>query len=1262
MMKQVFSLVVITSITFCVYAQDAPNLSNASLLSPTTQAAAKLSSVPVNLFTGVPGISVPVYNYNNHGLNLSISLGYNAGGIQVPESPTTVGLGWYLNSGGVITRTVRGMPDDLVQKGYINAAAIPSDFRSNGDKYYYDSLDAQQDVFQFNFNGRGGKFFIGKNRQIALIPQSKLKIQYTIQYNRIASFKITTEDGIKYIFEEKETTLVKPNIPNTTLFKCGYADSSYTSAWYLSQIISAFNTDTIKINYTSIPNVKTGFTYPQVAFYRNSDGVETSNYAPSGTNTSTIKKISSINFPENKKIDFIYSYVYMYDDNDFALSKIKVSDSIFRFGYLLDYWNKTIAADGSGLISGIRLKSVTPYTSKEVGNGYQFFYYPYNEFDYAPYTHSGDDRYAIRMNARDHWGYYNGKNNGYNLLPSINGGQGANRNADANYANANALSTMYLPGGGYIVYEYELNDRLPYTKSSPQITISSGYNTTNSVSFTDVLSSQRQINFSLSSSVSRSGSPPLTGTCTFNCSIVNATNTSIVYATCSFSLYDLFYNDSRTWAFNVPDGGYKLLTTLTGGGPVTGSFPIIVSWENKLTDNSVNATTVGGLRIKRITRKNATDDLTNAVVTEYKYVREDGKSSGFLGDIPKYDYAYRETVIGGSTTDYTAVSSEPLNTLNYTQGSPVGYSRVEVIKGTATHNIGKEVYEFTNLQDVESNFSTLVFPYAPQDISEWGLGLPEKVSVYDSTGRLVKRTTNEYSFSISGFTNSNFKSIKLGCSSTTINGSQKTRNYLAQEYYPSTGRAVVDRIVDSIFHDNGSVQVSDQNFEYDPVYYNVSKITTSYDRNRGLDLETRIYYPYNYTISSAIGSLRDSGIISPVISTEKWITGDANPRIIDATITNYQQLTSGNIVPSGVYKLQTNTPLAQTTIGTFNPASLVRNGTYFIQQVSFPVYDNEGNLVQTSNTVTGIISSVILDYNKQYVVAKVENAAYNDIAYTSFESDGIGTWSIAGTIMDKNNALTGKWSYNLTNGNVTKSGLSTAKTYIITLWAKTGATANINGTSGTLLATQNGWNFYSKTISGITTATISGTGLIDELRLHPKDANMVTTTYEPLIGATSVCNANNTIVYNEYDNLNRLKLVRDKDKNIIKRYDYSDNATLISVLPNWGNGGKQCEDGVTGKYDSVYTDNNYYSDTYQKVSTIFKGYDYCSCVAPGSHPQYKMVNGNCELGLRYNTATTWDKIQNLWKCTYHYEWSDGSRSVDYTEYKTSSCPIGPDNS
>jgi YD repeat-containing protein len=64
---------------------------------------------------------------------------------------------------------------------------------------------------------------------------------------------------------------------------------------------------------------------------------------------------------------------------------------------------------------------------------------------------------------------------------------------------------------------------------------------------------------------------------------------------------------------------------------------------------------------------------------------------------------------------------------------------------------------------------------------------------------------------------------------------------------------------------------------------------------------------------------------------------------------------------------------------------------------------------------------------------------------------------------------------------------------------------------------------------------------------------MTTLTYEPMIGATSQCDPNNRIIYYEYDAFGRLALIRDQDRNVVKKicYNYNGQAgDCISPVPN----------------------------------------------------------------------------------------------------------------
>lgn len=80
--------------------------------SPNVASFMKYGNYPVNYFTGLPNIEIPIYTIKEGAFELPLKLRYHAGGHKVDEIASWVGLGWDLNTGGVISREVRGLPDD----------------------------------------------------------------------------------------------------------------------------------------------------------------------------------------------------------------------------------------------------------------------------------------------------------------------------------------------------------------------------------------------------------------------------------------------------------------------------------------------------------------------------------------------------------------------------------------------------------------------------------------------------------------------------------------------------------------------------------------------------------------------------------------------------------------------------------------------------------------------------------------------------------------------------------------------------------------------------------------------------------------------------------------------------------------------------------------------------------------------------------------------------------------------------------------------
>jgi len=210
-------------------------------------------------------------------------------------------------------------------------------------------------------------------------------------------------------------------------------------------------------------------------------------------------------------------------------------------------------------------------------------------------------------------------------------------------------------------------------------------------------------------------------------------------------------------------------------------------------------------------------------------------------------------------------------------------------------------------------------------------------------------------------------------------------------------------------------------------------------------------------------------------------------------------------------------------------------------RIRFNRFDKYGNIIQQQK-VNDAYQSYIWDYQSIYPIAKCTNADSINIAYTSFESDGTGSWTI-GSSVDPTMGVTGSSSYTL-NSDISRANLTSSTTYIVSYWTTNTSPLTIAGTVGgaikgnTVALNNNNWTYYEHKVTGQTAITLTGSGYIDELRLYPAGAQMTTYTYRPLVGMTSQCDMSNLITYYEYDGLNRLKVVRDQHNNVIKTYEY----------------------------------------------------------------------------------------------------------------------------
>jgi YD repeat-containing protein len=277
--------------------------------------------------------------------------------------------------------------------------------------------------------------------------------------------------------------------------------------------------------------------------------------------------------------------------------------------------------------------------------------------------------------------------------------------------------------------------------------------------------------------------------------------------------------------------------------------------------------------------------------------------------------------------------------------------------------------------------------------------------------------------------------------------------------------------------------------------------------------------PLTTSATAALDTMISRNMVGQPVEMERYV----NSVIAYKALTNYSVQPTGLVLPNNI---------------------MVQNAANPIEtRVNFLEYDNYGNLLEQAKS-SDVNHNYIYDYISSYPIAEVVNGDSTSIAYTSFEANGTGGWTLGTGSTDTTKGLTGSKSF-IPSAAITRSGLNSANTYVISYWTTATSPFTVAGTiSGypikgkSIIINSHLWTYYEYKVTGIATVSLSGSSNIDELRLYPATAQMTTYTYSPLIGQSSKCDVDNRVTYYEYDGLNRLKDIKDQDGNVIKTYQY----------------------------------------------------------------------------------------------------------------------------
>ncbi|MBN2779238.1 MAG: hypothetical protein JXR36_16525 [Bacteroidales bacterium] len=930
--------------------------------SPEAQSMTKYGNTSVNLYNGIPDVSIPIWNYKGKKIYLPIQLQYNGGGIKVNEIASSVGLGWSLSAGGLVSREVRGLPDDMATYGYLYAGSLttPSNSTSAGKligyNYMMNKVDSQQDVFNVRFNGHAFSFVITKSGAFLLDPVSNVEIEKvtgTMEVDargNITGWRIKDENGVLYKFEEREFSKYMNNSESNSYFQNKY----FVTSWYLTEITSPDNNETISLSYeTYYPNYYTSTSET----YTGGENIEIIS-----TTSIISKKIKTISCP-NQNVTFTYDpNGYRADlTGEKALTSISVSDGTYSKNFNLSY----VYMNGSGgftaysaVSSGSSNNLYYRLTLKEVEEGGSNPYI----FDYISGLPSRDSK------SQDHWGFYNGQNNS-TLLPLtyyyaaavgyLSVGS-ANRKVNPTYTSKGTLNKLTYPTGGTTEFAYENNETCsPYVdhKNEYKSYMLTGTNTTGSVEIevSNFTAPYTTFTFELQFL-------PLSfedDACELFFSIRDqATQNDVVSLSFTKAEFDNDENVKEVQAL-LENGTYDFVYYYSPSGLcyLDDPFSCTLCYTNETDDSDRYG---GGIRIKTITDK--LSDGTAALTKNYEYVDEADESSGYILNYPSYITLYNN--LGDVVTDiaiyFGSLTSDSKISLQNTKGGPVGYSRVvEYFSNSKTDN-GYTEYIYTtpnNYKDYYAWHPVSVFPFCPATSFENFRGRLLKKNIYNSSGQLVQIERNHYTTSYT-WEDQGVPNIKVGreegCAVNVYS------NYYFWQIYSSVStlnQLESTTVVD--YFANDSI-VRTYNYTYENTYNKLRNRTWSTSRNE--KLKESYYYPFDYTSGTNVYQLMVNGnILDPIVKKETSIDNDNNgtyDETIDGQLTNYAVVNTTSYLPSTFQKLE---------------------GSTYITKLAFDSYNSDANPVQF-HKLNDYNSVYLWDATGQCVMAKVENATYSEIS------------------------------------------------------------------------------------------------------------------------------------------------------------------------------------------------------------------------------------------------------------------------------------------
>ncbi len=1094
--------------TFCVcismftYAQTPKQYF--TIESPNSSALKSALESPVSLNTGKTGVTIPLYSVKQKDLEVPIVLSYSSGGVKLDVHPGWVGSNWNLNAGGVVTRNVKGIPDELYWKkdfvitaggnnsgtelspyGYVwnlgnggtnwNTTQRITDLAKAGMDPNTLWVEAEPDEFVFDCGKYSGKFFLSHTGELRVQGQPDIKVEGNILYN------IPLFDSSKPL---------NPNDPSTftSVVQQIISYDQFGNPNYLYQFNRVSKAYLMGFKITTPDGIQYEYGHYDEAYdpsnkFRNVEftaGMFDQFYFDEIFTTWHLKKITT---PNGETIDFLYEVGNPILQVGTSFSFYKAGGSAkgflgFIFGDVSSYTQEAKQEQHGRFIRPVYLKSIT---SKDV----------VVEFSRSTTTELDYNFDPIALQILDRSKYYS--KNVYSpfysrfMLGTL-------------YENPNPY--LYPPqvvkysDKSYSIIRYDgLVEDLYFSRfrweKLNKITVKSRYD--NSIvngwfflynnksserlqllSLQELGKNNQALNpykfyYDVSKILPSYNSFKIDHWGYYNgrLATVDVANTTSLenYKGLRDPVEEFLYAGSLIKVITPTQGSKSFFyepnkyTSVVQRNTTTGDFSIAPVGSEKIG---------AGLRIKQIVEQYG--EGSPDVVTNYTY----GPGT-LLGDIQYYWPSYKGKLLNGNSYTSTRFVTESLLPVSDNPGGgAISYSSVT----QEQVGNGKTIYQYsdfaTNGDENGVSIDAEKSPYSPFTSRSYERGLLKSIRTYDNSTPPIEISSEVFGYTVNpAFSTDFIRAVEAR--GITLFGSSEVNQIEGSAYkhylhpYQRTKRtsSIRDKSVSTYL-----TTVEDYVYNNKPVPENDNQLKEmTLTNSSGEILLSKYKHPLDFQVNdgtpelTGLNALKSKHIYNVAITEEKSIkpVGQSQYSILSSSLNTFR--VAGYPVLDAVYDLKISSKVTSTAT-TIGP-SLLTLDPKMNREVKFDEYDSHGNLLQYT-TSEGVPTTILYGYNYAYPVAQIKNATYATVKAVLSQS----TIDLLNTSPGTDDQLRAK--------------------------------------------------------------------LLPLRSASTLDKALVTTyTYIPLVGMTSTTDPNNFSTYYEYDNLNRLKIIKDSNKNIVKTFSYN---------------------------------------------------------------------------------------------------------------------------